>query len=54
MTEQPQPFQTVPLNRGEVLFLPPFWWHRVETTTDRAISVNAWSDAPGYVIHKWG
>ena len=41
---------TVRLDAGQVLFVPPFWWHRVETVTDRAVSLNAWSDAPAYAL----
>lgn len=40
--------QVVELGRGDMLVLPPFWWHHVETLTDNAVSINAWSDAPDY------
>eukprot|EP00051_Salpingoeca_urceolata_P020778 m.316823 g.316823 ORF g.316823 m.316823 type:complete len:76 (+) comp19681_c2_seq10:964-1191(+) len=36
----------VDVTRGDVLIVPPFWWHHVETMED-SISINAWSDAPG-------
>eukprot|EP00039_Didymoeca_costata_P007708 m.102996 g.102996 ORF g.102996 m.102996 type:complete len:440 (-) comp13792_c0_seq1:3238-4557(-) len=44
---------TVDVKRGDLLIVPPFWWHRVETLEDNTISVNAWSDAPAYqLLHE--
>lgn len=34
---------------GDILLLPPFWYHHVLTLSD-SISVNTWSDAPEYVL----
>jgi hypothetical protein len=41
--------QEATLCAGDVLLLPPFWFHRVLTLSD-SVSVNAWSDAPEYVL----
>ena len=38
----------VELARGDVLVLPPFWWHEVTTLAD-SISVNVWSHSPEYM-----
>ena len=27
---------------GDMLYIPPYWWHRVETTTGPSVSVNFW------------
>ena len=35
------------LNAGDVLYVPPFWLHHVETLSD-SISVNIWSDSKAY------
>lgn len=37
----------VTLNPGDVLYLPPFWLHRV-TSLDVSISVNAWCPCPEF------
>ena len=34
----------VELRAGELLYLPPLWFHEVESLSD-AVSVNGWSDA---------
>ena len=34
----------VSLGPGEMLYLPPFWSHRVESESDFVVSLNAWSD----------
>jgi ribosomal protein L16 Arg81 hydroxylase len=44
----PQQAFEVELERGDLLVLPPFWWHHVETLTDGAVSVNAWTEAPAF------
>jgi ribosomal protein L16 Arg81 hydroxylase len=31
------------LSPGDVLYIPPFWFHRVMATSDDSISVNMWS-----------
>ncbi len=37
-------FVRVTLEAGQLLFLPPFWLHRVAALSDLSVSVNAWSD----------
>ncbi len=37
----PMPDLDITLNPGDVLILPPHWWHSVETLTD-SIAVNRW------------
>ncbi len=32
---------------GDMLVVPPFWFHHVETL-EESVSVNVWSDAPEY------
>lgn len=34
---------------GDMLIVPPFWFHHVETLSE-SVSVNVWSDAPEYVL----
>ena len=34
---------------GDMLAVPPFWYHHVETLSE-SVSVNVWSDAPEYYI----
>ena len=34
---------------GDVLVVPPFWFHHVETL-EESVSVNVWSDAPEYAL----
>mmetsp|Transcript_25293 Transcript_25293/g.66135 ORF Transcript_25293/g.66135 Transcript_25293/m.66135 type:complete len:495 (-) Transcript_25293:1335-2819(-) len=41
---------SVEVGRGDLLILPPYWWHHVETTASPSISVNVWSDAPAYSL----
>ena len=36
----------VELEAGEVLYVPRHWWHAVITTSDHALSINTWLDAP--------
>jgi lysine-specific demethylase 8 len=36
---------TVILEPGDVLFLPPRWWHAV-TTLERSLSINLWAASP--------
>jgi len=31
------------LSPGDVLLLPPFWWHRVSATANLSLSANAWA-----------
>lgn len=38
------------LSPGEILFIPPFWFHRV-VTEDTSIAVNTWSHLPGGSPH---
>ena len=33
----------VELNPGDVLYLPPLWFHQVQALTDTSISTNVWS-----------
>ena len=35
----------VTLREGEVLFLPAYWWHRVQTLEDDTLSLNFWFHA---------
>jgi hypothetical protein len=37
------------LSSGDVLLLPPLWFHAV-TTVSRSVSLNVWSDAPEYSL----
>ena len=37
----------IDLEPGEVLFLPAFWFHRVEALSSPTISVASWSDIAG-------
>ena len=37
------------LNPGEVLYLPPYWFHCVVTETP-SISINVWSDSSTYKL----
>ncbi|KJE91146.1 hypothetical protein CAOG_02325 [Capsaspora owczarzaki ATCC 30864] len=41
---------TAELGPGDMLYLPPFWFHQVETLEPDSLSVNAWSDAPEYSV----
>lgn len=34
---------------GDMLVVPPYWFHHVETL-EESVSVNVWSDAPEYEI----
>ena len=34
---------------GNVLVVPPYWFHHVETLRE-SVSINVWSDAPEYSI----
>jgi Cupin-like domain len=34
---------------GDALFVPPYWWHRVETLQD-SVALNVWLDSPAYLI----
>jgi hypothetical protein len=38
------------LEPGDLLYLPAYWWHRVETISD-SISVNAWDNRPDPLIN---
>lgn len=38
------PHVTVTLGPGDMLYLPPYWVHRVVTESAVSVSVNAWSD----------
>lgn len=33
------------LEAGQMLYLPPFWWHSIHALGDASISVNAWYDS---------
>ena len=37
------------VNPGELLVVPPFWFHHVETL-EESVSLNVWSDAPEYIL----
>jgi hypothetical protein len=37
------------LKRGDMLLVPPLWFHHVQTTS-RSVSLNVWSDAEEYSI----
>jgi hypothetical protein len=37
------------VNPGELLLVPPFWFHHVETL-EESVSLNVWSDAPEYIL----
>ncbi|XP_062508428.1 hypoxia-inducible factor 1-alpha inhibitor-like isoform X2 [Corticium candelabrum] len=39
----------VVVNPRELLVVPPFWFHHVETLQD-SLSLNVWNDAPEYVV----
>jgi len=38
---------TAVLGPGDMLTVPPFWLHHVETL-EESVSVNVWSDSPEY------
>ena len=40
---------TVDLEPGEVLYLPPYWFHCVMTLVP-SISLNVWSDSASYLL----
>lgn len=40
------------LSPGEILYIPPFWYHRV-VTEDTSIAVNTWSHLPGGSPHTF-
>ena len=40
---------TAVLTPGDMLLVPPFWFHHVETL-EESVSVNVWSDSPEYSI----
>jgi len=37
------------LGPGDMLVVPPFWFHHVETLSE-SVSINVWSDAPEYAL----
>jgi hypothetical protein len=37
-----QPAGVIKVSPGDILYIPPYWWHRVETTLGPFISVNFW------------
>jgi len=39
------------LSPGEIMYIPPFWFHRV-ITEDTSIAVNTWSNIPGGNPHN--
>jgi hypoxia-inducible factor 1-alpha inhibitor (HIF hydroxylase) len=39
------------LSPGEIMYIPPFWFHRV-VTEDTSIAVNTWSNIPGGNPHN--
>ena len=43
------PFQEGEVFPGEIMYLPPFWTHQVESTTGPSIALSAWS-YPGKVL----
>jgi oxalate decarboxylase/phosphoglucose isomerase-like protein (cupin superfamily) len=46
------PYEMV-LEPGDLLYLPPYWFHHVEASTeDISISVNAWTDCDDYYHFK--
>ena len=40
---------TAVLTPGDMLSVPPFWYHHVETL-EESVSVNVWSDSSEYAI----
>eukprot|EP01119_Soliformovum_irregulare_P017596 TRINITY_DN5252_c0_g1_i2.p1 TRINITY_DN5252_c0_g1~~TRINITY_DN5252_c0_g1_i2.p1 ORF type:complete len:473 (+),score=131.18 TRINITY_DN5252_c0_g1_i2:107-1420(+) len=38
------------LEEGDMLYLPPFWFHRVETLDHVTVSINTWTNAEEYYI----
>lgn len=40
------------LSPGEIMYIPPFWFHRV-VTEDTSIAVNTWSHIPGGSPHSY-
>eukprot|EP00041_Stephanoeca_diplocostata_P015120 m.286605 g.286605 ORF g.286605 m.286605 type:complete len:532 (+) comp19933_c0_seq8:183-1778(+) len=43
----------VDVGRGDLLYVPPYWWHHVETLESPSVAVNVWTDAPAYLrIHE--
>ena len=38
----------VEVGPGDVLVVPPFWWHQVETVED-SISINVWTDTEEFM-----
>lgn len=43
---QSNPFGVADIGPGELLYIPPFWWHRVTALTF-SVGVNAWSPGQG-------
>ena len=39
----------VDVAEGDVLFLPAYWWHQVETTADDTLSLNFWFHSHLYI-----
>ena len=36
-----QPYEAV-LSAGELLFIPQYWWHHIENTSEGCVSLNFW------------
>ena len=40
------------LGPGDVLFIPPFWWHAIDTLDDDCVSVNYWFGTEATLLKK--
>eukprot|EP00467_Chlorarachnion_reptans_P004694 CAMPEP_0114512348 /NCGR_PEP_ID=MMETSP0109-20121206/14925_1 /TAXON_ID=29199 /ORGANISM="Chlorarachnion reptans, Strain CCCM449" /LENGTH=491 /DNA_ID=CAMNT_0001692021 /DNA_START=106 /DNA_END=1581 /DNA_ORIENTATION=+ len=47
--------KTVTLGKGQILYVPPLWFHRVETKSPVSISINIWSASRmvGQIGNAW-
>lgn len=44
--------QRVTLNPGDMMYVPPFWGHRVTLATDWSVSLSVWSQSSQHVIEE--